>query len=86
MRLFMSQLVSEIIEHTSASWHKEWFREAFLPVDAEVILQIPLCNHQIDDFWAWSEENRGHFSMRLAYMMIIRTKLRRKAWLEERED
>jgi hypothetical protein len=46
---------------------------------------MPLCTRRVADFWAWHEENRGIFSVRSAYRMILRTKLAREAWLQEDE-
>lgn len=60
-------------------------RTVFTLFDAEAILKIPLCNRRVGDFWAWSEEKRGHFSVSSAYRMLARTKLNRESWLEERE-
>lgn len=80
------QFVSEIIDHSTASWREDMIQQVFLPVDAEAILQIPLCTRQVDDFWAWHEDPKGRFSVRSAYRMILKTKISCEAWLEERED
>ena len=69
--------VAEVIDHTSSSWKEDLVRTVFIPIDAAAILQIPLCTRQTDDFWAWSEERKGTFTVRLAYRMIQQTKLRR---------
>lgn len=55
-------------------------------IDAEAIMQIPLCTRHVEDFWAWSEDPKGRFSVRSVYKMIMKTKLGREAWLEGRED
>lgn len=42
--------VSELIESSTASWKKEVVQATFLPIDANVILNIPLCTRQYPDF------------------------------------
>ena len=79
-------MVSELIDHTSAEWREDVVRQVFIPLDAEAILQIPLCTRQVDNFWAWHNDPKGRFSLRSAYRMIVSIKLGREAWLEERED
>ena len=39
----------------------------------------------IDDFWSWSADNRGMFTVKSAYKMILHTKISRENWLEEDE-
>ena len=78
--------VVELIDATSASWKEELIRQIFTPVDAEAILRIPICSRPLEDFWAWSEDPRGRFSVRTAYKMIFRIKMGREAWLEESES
>ena len=80
------QLVSDLIDHTRAAWREDLLRQVFIPIDVEAILQIPLCTRRVDDFWAWNDDPRGRFSVRSAYKMIVKIKIGREAWLEERED
>lgn len=47
------QLISELIDPTSATWREELVRQVFIPIDVEAILHIPLCTRRVDDFWAW---------------------------------
>ena len=56
-----------------------------MPIDAEAILSIPLCTRNIPDFWAWSAEKKGGFSVRSAYRLIIHTKIARELWIDEEE-
>jgi len=77
------QKVSELINITTCSWNEQLVRATFVPIDAETIMQIPLCTRQIEDFWAWSEDRRGIFSVRTSYHMIHQKKLSREAWLYE---
>jgi hypothetical protein len=54
--------------------------------DAELILGLLICTRAVDDFWAWSHERNGIFSVRSAYRMLVETKCRREAWLEGRSS
>jgi hypothetical protein len=49
---------------------------------AATICSIPLCTRQVDDFWAWHYENKGVFSVRSAYNMLVQRKYDREAWLD----
>jgi len=60
----------------------EILKEFFLPMDIEAIKAIPLCTAMLGDFWAWSYEKSGLFSVRSAYRMLVHTRERRTAWLE----
>lgn len=73
--------VSELIISTTSSWNEQLVRATFIPLDAEAILKILLCTRQNEDFWAWSEERKGNFTVRHAFRMIQRTKFSREAWL-----
>lgn len=74
-------LVSELIDHTPASWREDMVRGIFLPMDADVILGIPLGIRQMSDFWSWVFEKRGEFTVRSAYRMLAQTKHEREGWL-----
>ena len=58
------QMVSELIDHTTASWDVQKLHAVFCPSDVEAILNIPLCTLRQGDFWAWHHEKRGIFSVR----------------------
>lgn len=77
-------MVAVLIESATASWREDIARSVFTPFDVETILGIPLCTRRISDFWAWHEEPRGFFTVRSAYRMIVRTKINREGWIEER--
>ena len=79
------QRVSELINTATASWNEDVIRQVFLPIDAEVILSIPLCTRSVDDFWVWSAKTRGAFSVKSAYRMVLHTKIMRENWLDEVE-
>ncbi|XP_073358296.1 uncharacterized protein [Aegilops tauschii subsp. strangulata] len=76
-------LVSELISNVSATWDKQLVQATFLPMDVQVILGIPLCTRNVPDFWAWHHEKHGFFSVKSAYNMLVATRNRREAWLEE---
>ena len=77
------ELVSELIDATSATWREDLIWATFNPYDAQSILRIPLCTHRVDDFWAWAGDPKGRFSVSSAYKMIYNMKMGREAWLEE---
>lgn len=79
------QYVSELISTTTATWNEALVHTVFLSIDAEAILRIPLCTRNIPDFWAWSGEKKGQFSVKSAYRMILNTKINRENWIEENE-
>ena len=75
--------VSELIDATSATWNNEKVAQVFLPMDVSVILTIPLCTRNIQDFWSWHYESSGVFTVQSTYAMLVSTRQRREAWLEE---
>jgi hypothetical protein len=78
------QLVADLIDASSSSWREEELRRVFVPVDVEVILQIPLCTKKINDFWAWGEDRRGKFSVSSVYRMLFNMKCQRENLLDGR--
>jgi hypothetical protein len=79
------QLVSDLIDVHNAAWDEEKLNQFFLPMDKELIKNIPLTTRRQADFWAWHYERSGVFSVRSAYMMLVDTRERRTDWLDERE-
>jgi hypothetical protein len=75
-------LVSELMDHTTASWDVQKLHAVFCPSDVEAIQKIPLCTRRQEDFWAWHHEKRGVFSVRSAYRMLVVNKDRATAYLE----
>lgn len=55
------ELVSELIDATSAQWDRQRVAAIFMPMDARVILGIPLCTMNLPDFWGWQYEKNGIF-------------------------
>jgi hypothetical protein len=80
------QLVSELIDATSASWDKEKVQQCFVRVDNDIIFGMPLCTRPVSDFWAWNFDKRGIFTVRSAYRLLVEIKKRREAWLDGRSS
>jgi hypothetical protein len=78
-------MVSDFIDHTSASWREEKVDEFFLPMDSEVIRKIPLSMRVQEHFWAWHFEKNGVFSVRsgIECWSQLRT-LERTGWIAVR--
>ena len=53
--------VSELINSTTCSWNEQLVRATFVPIDAETILQIPLCTRQIEDFLGMERGQTRYF-------------------------
>ena len=76
--------VSDYIDHHMATWNEEKLERFFLPMDAEIIRNIPLLTRVQSDFWAWHFERNGMFSVRSCYRALAMTKRTREDWLEGR--
>ncbi|KAJ8421864.1 hypothetical protein Cgig2_009349 [Carnegiea gigantea] len=63
--------VFDLIDHDNACWRGNLIREYFLPVDAEVILTVPLCASWSHDKLIWRYSPDGAFSVQSAYHMIM---------------
>lgn len=74
--------VSELIDETAACWREELVCDTFLPMDASVIRNIPLCTRHTPDFWSWSKE-KGRFTVSSTYRMLVQTKFTWCSWLEK---
>lgn len=55
-------MVSDLIDSTSASWKKEVLEHNFVAIDVKVILGIPLCTKNMEDFLGRNYEKKGSFS------------------------
>jgi hypothetical protein len=76
------QMVSVLIDETMATWKTKLVHACFLPMDAAIILGIPLCTRRQSDFWAWSLDRKGQFSVKSAYRMISSIKSNRENYYE----
>jgi hypothetical protein len=57
------QLVSELIDETSATWRDGVIHQVFLPMDASAILSSPLCTMcQQKDIWPWKYDKKGRLT------------------------
>jgi hypothetical protein len=74
--------VLEFIDRGTTTWKEEKLQQYMLPMDVELILQIPICTRQHEDFWAWHYDRHGLFSIQSAYRMLVATRDRREAWLD----
>jgi hypothetical protein len=79
-------LVSELICPTTKTWIVAKLEKFLLPMDRELVQQIPVTTVAQQDFWAWFHEKTGVFSVRSAYRMIMETKHRREGFLEGRTE
>ena len=55
------RMVYELLSPATASWDEALVRCVFLPIDANAILKIPICNSNTDDFWAGYPDKKGRF-------------------------
>ena len=58
--------MSELLDPVNARLNAELASHVFLPFDALVILQIPVCTQVIEDFWSCNYGKNGIISVRLA--------------------
>ena len=79
-------MVSALINSVTRTWDVQKLREHLLPMDVEAVQQIPISNVRQPDFWAWHYDNRGLFSVRSAYKMIMELKRRRENYIEGRSE
>jgi hypothetical protein len=75
--------VCDFMDQTARQWDEEKLNTWFFPLDVEVIKTIPISTRTQDDFWAWHYDRKGMFTVRSAYKMLVSTKERREAWLDE---
>jgi hypothetical protein len=68
-----------------AAWDNQKLQTYFLPMDVEMISNIPLCTRRHIDFWAWHYDKKGIFSVWYAYHMLVNTRETWTAWLDEHD-
>ena len=71
------QMVSDLIDNMSGFWDMQQLKESFLPMDWEIIANIPLSTRIQEDFWAWHYEKSGVFTIRLAHRMLMSNREKR---------
>jgi hypothetical protein len=62
-------LVPELIDHDIGCWNIDMVKRIFIPLEADAILNIPLRRDRGDDFWAWSLEKAGNYTVKIVYRM-----------------
>jgi hypothetical protein len=67
----MIPLISELIYSPTRSWNLAKLEKYLLPMDVQVVRQIPVSYVAQADLWASHHDKMGAFSMRSAYKMII---------------
>ena len=70
--------VSDLIDKEAGGWKEDLVRQLFVPLDADIILSIPLSTSWPEDKLIWHYTSNGVFSVKSAYH-LLRSKLRREA-------
>ncbi|KAE8769165.1 Ubiquitin carboxyl-terminal hydrolase 2 [Hordeum vulgare] len=68
--------VCDLFLPESKEWNEELVTEDFCPNDAEVIFNINIPSHEMEDAPAWHNESSGHFSVCSAYKLAYSLKHR----------
>ncbi|CAN1171739.1 Uncharacterized mitochondrial protein AtMg00310 [Linum perenne] len=65
------QLLAEgVMDRDSRSWDATTVRSFCSPTETEAILRVPIGPSNFDDFWPWSADPTGRFSVRSAYHVL----------------
>jgi hypothetical protein len=64
-------LVSDLFDHETGSWKIAMVRKNFISIEADAILNIPLRRQGGEDFWAWSLEKMGVYTIKFAYRALM---------------
>jgi hypothetical protein len=64
-------LVSDLIDHDIGAWKINMVRRNFIVPEVDAILNIPLRRNGGVDFWAWSPEKTGVYSVKSAYRALM---------------
>jgi ribonuclease HI len=64
-------LVCDLIDNEIGCWKIDKVRRNFIPPEADAILNIPLRRGEGEDFWAWSLEKAGIYSVKSAYRALM---------------
>lgn len=52
-------------------WNHEFIRHIFLPINQEIILNIPLSYYVSEDLWIWHYDLKGLYSVRSGYKLFM---------------
>lgn len=61
--------VADLIDKERGSWKESLVREVLSPIDAELVLDIPLCDLWPSDRIIWHFSNSGDFTVKSAYFL-----------------
>jgi hypothetical protein len=64
-------MVAELINHEQGRWNSELIDQVFMPLDVEIIKQIPLSSRRPQDKLIWAGNRRGVFSVKSAYRLLL---------------
>jgi hypothetical protein len=64
-------IVDSLINQNSMCWNVPLLQEIFLPRDIELIIKIPLSHQRPRDTLIWIGTNKGLFTMKSAYHMLL---------------
>jgi hypothetical protein len=62
-------MVSELIDDQNSRWNIEKLEESFIPSDVSAIQAIPIGRFG-EDYWSWTLERSGQFSVRSCYRAL----------------
>ena len=73
--------VSRLLNVDQGKWNTEMVRELFLPLEADLILGIPISSMAPKDELVWAMSPNGTFSVNSAYKVVV--KLLKKSKIED---
>lgn len=77
--------VSELLTVDGRSWDGDALNQNLLPLDVEAVKLIPLGRAQ-HDFWGWSGERHGFYTVRSAYRLLSMAEAERRAYANGRSS
>jgi hypothetical protein len=67
-------MVSDLIDHQAMTWDQEKLEANFVTADVVSIRGIPFSRFK-DDFWSWTLERSGHFTVRSCYKALVSARM-----------
>lgn len=74
-------IVADLMCAATQTWDDDILKQNLLPMDIEIIRQIPIGHVAQEDCWAWHYDKSGTFTIRSVYWMLVDTKSRHEVWL-----